>query len=433
MHITTLATSFTEDDLFRNSPFVAGLHKLRYEKGNFHEVMLGYHESTEQVPFYTFSDEEICRLANACESVYDMLYDAVGLVLNNIPRDTIHHFFGEEFLSCYPDFIDYARYTYNAKQPAIYGRYDLTFSPNGDIKFYEFNGDTPTMLFESSCINHIMLEKVGLENKQFNDWQEHFIANVNHIVKPGGRLAVIAKMDITTDAMTAEYIYNTAITAGVDAVLMDFTDLEYDMLDKRFHYKGDIFDAVYILQPWEEMVESSPDIIGEWRHWADQCVFFEPAWRWFTSNKGIWAVVYSALIRGDTIPHPGFKEFQTKHAHNLQYLIPTYLPGTQPDELKDYVTKPKIGRCSQSIRVYKDGQQTLDTGGWYHDHENIIQQWHPAPRLPDRNQFVTCMWMAPYGYEYDKMTMAASVVTVRECVGDITNISQESIYPCMIE
>lgn len=430
MKITELLTSFTEDDLNTNSPFIAGLHKLRFEGGDFHETLLGYHQCTSPVPFYTFSSEEITKLATACEEMYDALYDAVGLLLNN-DTDLIPKFFGNDFIKEFPEFVEYARHTYNKINPAIYGRFDLAFYPDGAIKFYEFNGDTPTMLFESSCVNHVMLDKIGKAGSQFNEWQEHFIYNIDKIVKPGQTLAVVAKMDITTDALTAEYIYNTAISCGVKAILMDFSDLEYEMMDKVFHYQGDIVHAVYILKPWEEMVEESPDIISEWRRWADKCFFFEPAWRWFTSNKGIWAYIYELLVSNRYDDH--VIKYTNKHAHVLAYVLPTYLEMERPVNLKDFVAKPIIGRCSQSIRVYKDGVMMHNTEGWYSDVPCIAQQWYPPPNLPERDQFVTCVWMAPYDYDNDRAAMAASVVTVRECKGDVTNIISEAVYPCMVE
>ncbi len=438
MKIRHINTSFTENDLKENSPFVYGLHKLRYEGGNFHEVMLGYHETTTSVPFYEFSVSEMNKVQIAAEQMYDALYDAVGLLFTETSEE-IARFFGEHnrpdesnFITRNPDFLAYAKYTYFTDHSALYGRFDMSVSPTGEIRFYEFNGDTPTMLFESSCVQDVMLTKVGLQQEQHNWWQEYFQGNLVHMVDPGDVVAVVAKMDITTDAMTAEYIYNSIIQTGHQAILMDFSDLMYDDLDRKFHYDGTIVNKIYILKPWEEMVEESPDIIGQWGKWSKDIRFFEPAWRWFTSNKGIWAYLTDILLHDRHPMDQRFRAFKDTHAHVKEFLIPSYMEGDKPADMLDYIAKPVIGRCSSSMRIFKDGVQVHNTGGWYSGVDCIVQQWTPPPALPGRDQFVTCMWMAPYDYESDKMAMVGALLTIRECKGDITDIRNESVYPCIV-
>lgn len=444
MKVFPLSTSFTEADLIEYSPFVAGLHKLRFGKTQVFENMLGYQEHEVNIPFYTYSEQEMQSIASVCEQVYDALHDAVGVLFEHESFETINRYFGAKsqatpdgFIQRYPSFLAYAKHSYKELHSAIYGRFDFAYDDRGGIKFYEFNGDTPTMLFESSVVQDVMLTKLGLGNEQYNFWFENFQKNIRTIVGHGELFAVIANMNVTTDAMTAEYIYNAATSAGVESILMDVQDLEYDVVEKRFHYKGNIVNTIYILKPWEEMVEEF-DHLGDWPEWEKSFRFLEPAWRWFTSNKGIWAYVdnlFHADLAMVNLPEracAAYQAFRSKHESIIPYLLRCYLDDAKPVTLLDYVAKPMIGRCSQSIRVYHHDELLKDTGGYYRDFQSIVQELHYPPSSPGRNPAVTCMWMSPYDYAVDPMAMEASLLTIRECSEKVTDIATESIYPARV-
>jgi glutathionylspermidine synthase len=318
----------------------------------------------------------------------------------------------------------------------MYGRFDIRFDPeDSDIKFYEFNADTPIMLFESSCINHILATKAGYEGSQLNIWQENFREGMNWFLHGGQkRIAVVGKLEALCDCLTVEYIYNSLVDHGLTADLLDYKQLEYDMIDKRFHCDGVVYDAVYILKPWEEMVEESPDIIADYPHWIDQVMFFEPAWRWFMSNKGIWAYMWWLFTNKDVEGTAASKEifnFRVTHEYAKRYLLPSYMAESKPADMKDYASKPIIGRLSNNIKIFRDGVETQATEGPYELFPRIVQKYAP-PCRSERSQFIVGMWMAPFTANNDMHEMEASLICIREYEGDVTHIDGESFIPHMV-
>ncbi len=432
MKISHHQTSFTAEDMVANSPFSAGMHAQFYTNADIQQVNLDFFSGKELVPFYEFTDREGRAITLASERMYNMMYDAVNLLFK-FHRQYIPGFYGEEFCKAYPQFLNYAFETFKKEQPAMYGRFDIRFDPvSSDIKFYEFNADTPIMLFESSCINHILAEKAGLGNKQWNFWQENFREGMKLFLESGKkRMAVVGKLEALCDCLTAEYIYNSMVDVGLTADLLDYQQLEYDLIDKRFHCNGVVYDAVYILKPWEEMVEESPDIIADYPHWIDQCMFFEPAWRWFMSNKGIWAYMWWLFNNKDvegTAASAEIFKFRVKHEAAKRYLLPTYMTESKPAEMLDYASKPIIGRLSNNIKIFRDGVEAQATEGPYELFPRIVQQYAP-PCRSERSQFIVGSWMAPYTANQDPHEMEASLLCIREYEGDVTHIDGESFIP----
>jgi glutathionylspermidine synthase len=435
MKITHHDTSFTAEDMIANSPFSAGMHSQFYAEADIKQVNLDFFSGKEKVPFYEFTEEEARCLAYASEKVYGMMYSAITMLFK-FHRQYIPTFFGEEFCKAYPQFLNYAFETFKKEQPAMYGRFDIRFDPeDSDIKFYEFNADTPIMLFESSCINHILATKAGYEGSQWNIWQENFREGMNWFLHGGQkRIAVVGKLEALCDCLTVEYIYNSLVDHGLTADLLDYKQLEYDMIDKRFHCDGVVYDAVYILKPWEEMVEESPDIIADYPYWIDQVMFFEPAWRWFMSNKGIWAYMWWLFTNKDVEGTPASKEifnFRVTHEYAKRYLLPSYMAESKPADMKDYASKPIIGRLSNNIKIFRDGVETQATEGPYELFPRIVQKYAP-PCRSERSQFIVGMWMAPFTANNDLHEMEASLICIREYEGDVTHIDGESFIPHMV-
>lgn len=435
MKITHHDTSFTAEDMIANSPFSAGMHSQFYAEAEIKQVNLDFFSGKEKVPFYEFTEEEARCLAYASEKVYGMMYSAITMLFK-FHRQYIPTFFGEEFCKAYPQFLNYAFETFKKEQPAMYGRFDIRFDPeDSDIKFYEFNADTPIMLFESSCINHILATKAGYEGSQWNMWQENFREGMNWFLHGGQkRIAVVGKLEALCDCLTVEYIYNSLVDHGLTADLLDYKQLEYDLIDKRFHCDGVVYDAVYILKPWEEMVEESPDIIADYPYWIDQVMFFEPAWRWFMSNKGIWAYMWWLFTNKDVEGTAASKEifnFRVTHEYAKRYLLPSYMAESKPADMKDYASKPIIGRLSNNIKIFRDGVETQATEGPYELFPRIVQKYAP-PCRSERSQFIVGMWMAPFTANNDLHEMEASLLCIREYEGDVTHIDGESFIPHMV-
>lgn len=308
-------------------------------------------------------------------------------------------------------FIKYARASFNANDRAIFGRYDLALDKNGRmVGAYEFNGDTPVMLFESVNLQNLISNDIYESHAQLNNWwhdtQEAF-GNIK-----GKTVAVACELSAVEDLSTCETIVQVMEAVGAKPYLCVVTELNHDLLhlEKPFeitnvHERPDI---VFILLPWEEMLESGFDILANWESWHNNVKFLEPAWRWFMSNKGFMAYL-TYLLENDAT----FKDEWSHVKH-----IPSYLDS---NGMSEYVRKPKIGRLGQNVRMVR-GETESGTDGMYDDETCVYQAIVPTVGMPeisddgDSRSLLGTAWVANGGI---------STIAFRVFGGEVTNYNDE--------
>ena len=129
--------------------------------------------------------------------MYGALVDSLELLFTKYEH-LIEHFYGQEFIERYPQFVDYAKHTYFENHEAIGGRFDVAYDfEQGQVRgFYEFNGDTPVMLFESVAMQDWMVTQIGHAEDQSNYWFENLNQQINKVVPPhrGQRVGFFANI-----------------------------------------------------------------------------------------------------------------------------------------------------------------------------------------------------------------------------------------------
>lgn len=350
------------------------------------------------MPFYTIKDSSTFELNKQFEAYYAMMMDALKIAFND--EDLLYKFFDCTFLRKHGErFLPYAKATLQHHHPALYGRFDACFDPETEqlVGVYEFNGDTPVMLFES--VNLQARYSGELYTDQYNNWWEIFN---NLFYDEYANVAVVCDTNYVEDMATCETIAQAfkAACPGSTISFLDLKELDYDHMNlkKPWIAKGSErpLDAVYILSPWEEMVETFPAMLSHWDRWINNVHLFEPAWRWFLAHKGMTALCYELMVHNDS--------FRDKHGVKgsgaVHILIPTYLGAS--NELADtcvdgswghWVEKPVIGRLSNNIRTWNHGEIESDTGGYYSEENTVFQQYTPPRKVEGRNNFILGMWM----------------------------------------
>lgn len=378
-------------------------------------------------PFYAFTEEECGVIVEDVENAYGLMYAAVEYIMNISSKhpDIVRKYFGTNLNQ---DFLDYAYYTFKKGHEAIYGRYDLAFDWNSRLVkgVYELNGDTPTMLFESTCLQNLLVTEVVDESMQLNHWDENMHYTLKRCFEGDENVGIFVDTRSVTDTTTCEHIFNI-FDEHCNAYLYDSSQLMYDENRHngwRFSVDDIDLDYIFILTPWEEMVESDPRIFREWRDWCGQTKFMEPAWRWFMSHKGLFAVI-TDIMEG-RLGQYQLEEY--REVYN-QIFLPTYqnLP-----EVGKWVGKPANGRLSQNICIFEDGELLSSTEGWYGEEDFIYQEYCETPETERGCKALLCVWMAPYLSEEDH-TMEASVITIREFDHkDVNDISNERFVPHVV-
>ena len=132
----------------------------------------------DESAYYQFTKQEVDVLESATAELFDRCLDAVQHVIDK----KLYHLFKID-----KQFIPLIEDSWNADRPSIYGRFDLVYDGNYPPKMLEFNGDTPTSLFEASVVQWYWLEDVQKGSDQFNSIHEKLIAYWKYLAGGRGR------------------------------------------------------------------------------------------------------------------------------------------------------------------------------------------------------------------------------------------------------
>jgi glutathionylspermidine synthase len=389
-------------------------------------------KNQDAMPFYTIRRDSCAPLELMFERAYAQLVDAVGRLFNE-PHHVIMEFMGCDFLRKHPYFIDYAKWSFrnhSSARQSLYGRFDAAFDPVTETVtgIYEFNGDTPTMLFESVNLQANLCEQVtGSDEPQLNMFWPTLINELEELGKVPGFVGVLFEQRSFEDMVTAETLAqilgqnNTTLFAA-------FEDIDYDHAcrEKPWLIGDRRLDVVFALSPWEEMVENFPQGYKEWANWASSVTFLEPAWRWFASNKGIWAYI-THLRESD----PAGYGCQWDEVPTLA----TYT-SAQPfiNSGMSYVQKPKVGRMSSNVKVFGDHNELVhESEGPYTD-DCVYQAYCPPGQVEGRNNFIIGMFMVPDAVEDrdDMFDSTAATLCIREFESPTLSWKNERFIPHII-
>ncbi len=385
-------------------------------------------EHSAHMPVYNLHLSSCAKIETVFESAYAMLVEAVGKLFNE-SNDTLMHYMGCDFLRKHPYFIDYAKFTYRdhgSARQAIYGRFDAAFDPVSEevTGIYEFNGDTPTMLFESVALQNRVCETVtGDVELQLNSFYPLLQQMFEDMGEIPGTAAVIHDSKSFEDTATCEVLAQIIGEHNV-CLFTDVSEIDYDFNNRTnpFAVGEDNLSVIFALVPWEEMVESFPQAYKEWQNWANHVTMLEPAWRWFTSNKGIWAYITHLMFTND--------EFHAKYG--MLPVLETYVDNPLVFTGKTgYVSKPKVGRMSTNVEIHKaDGTVEFATDGPYKD-DKVYQVYTAPHKVDGRNNFIIGMFMVPdIASDYNSLKQAtAATLCIREFDSPVLGIKNERFIP----
>lgn len=161
--------------------------------------------------------------------------DAMNYALHSLfyrDMELIDEFYQDETLTRHSYFIEYAKQSFKDNQYSLIGRFDLAIDSSANILgVYEYNGDTPVMLFESLYQQNDMTNIIT--NNSYSQFNELFLSiqdifdklsrNNNNLV-----FASIASSEHLDDFVTAEVIYQAASPYIEKSYLLSLNELFYE-------------------------------------------------------------------------------------------------------------------------------------------------------------------------------------------------------------
>lgn len=258
----------------------------------------------------------------------------------------------------------------------LYGRFDLAYDGSGPAKLLEYNGDTPTALFESAVFQWSWLEE-GIASgalpkaaDQFNSLHDRLVSALGQMQR-GERytLHLACDPDSAEDAGTVAYLAECARLAGLTAECLGIADIGI-AADGQFVDASDApIRTLFKLYPWEWMLqEEFGQKIG-----GSKTQFIEPVWKAILSTKGIlpflWEMApeHPNLLRAYFEGDPGASDLPARH-----------------------VRKPILSREGANVTVF-DGETTTATEGPY-GKEGFVLQEYAKPFRQGETQAIVGAW-----------------------------------------
>lgn len=228
---------------------------------------------------YFFSEHEIETLETVCTELVDMIDAAVEHAVEN---DRLAE------LGIPAKLGAVAAASWKARDPSLYGRFDLRFDGEGPPKLLEYNADTPTALFEASVVQWLWLEERYAALDQWNSIHEGLIEAWGRMRGDGMPSAHFAcSPEDDDDLLTTAYLQDTAGQAGVATQFLRLVDVGWD--GERFvDLQDGAIETLFKLHPWDWLADEA-----FFPHIADTRLrVIEPAWRVIAASKGILAILW---------------------------------------------------------------------------------------------------------------------------------------------
>jgi glutathionylspermidine synthase len=334
----------------RETPLARPNWRARCEQAGF-----GYHSMGgsywDETVCYAFSAEQIDRLESVSQELQRLCLAAVEHVVRE-------RRFSEFAI---PEAMQpLVTQSWRLRDPALYGRFDLSWDGGGEPKLLEYNADTPTALLEASVVQWHWLEDTHRGADQFNSIHEKLIERwkaIRDATQGSARLHLACAKDTEEDLGNVEYLRDCALQAGWDARQLFIEDLGWD--GARFvDLDGEAVETLFKLYPWEWLVRE-PFAEHLLRRPARM---IEPAWKMLLSNKALLVVLWE-LNYG----HPN--------------LLPAYF-----DERRfagEYAKKPLLAREGANVTLHRRFE-SLHQPGDYGEEGFVYQGLAPLPQFGGR-------------------------------------------------
>lgn len=313
-----------------------------------------WHESS----YYKFSSGEIDMIEAAANDLHQLCLRAIERIVSErlYPLIGIDAAVGKLITK-----------SWERRDPAVYGRFDLLYDGSGPPKMLEYNADTPSSLFEASIVQWNWREQVFPNADQFNSVHESLIERWKKLLvgrwlddgKGGNaadRIVLTTAAPHPEDEHTVQYMGVLAEEAGFKTKYLPIQEIGWNNPttdDPRVGYayvdmEGNVIRQLFKLYPWEWLMNEQADNIIKT---FENMFWIEPTWKMLLSNKGILPILW------DMFP---------EHEN----LLPAYRTPTSFGD-RPYVQKPLLGREGANITIREGNKVLQQTEGTYGGDSNL--------------------------------------------------------------
>ncbi|MBR0670442.1 glutathionylspermidine synthase family protein [Neoroseomonas soli] len=300
---------------------------------------------------YALTPEAIAALEAAARELNGM----IGAAVERVVARGDYHAFGFT-----PRLAALVEESHRLGEPSLYGRFDFRLDPDGSIKLYEFNAETPAALLEAATVQLAWFEETppgpltrpgtdqwnAIDNALVARWPQMGLPPVIHFA---------AERDREDEIAQVAYLMATARAAGHEAVFLPVDDISWQEGAGFVTPEGVPLAACFKLYPWDwlDMEEGGRLLpLGRTR-------WIEPARRMLHASKAILVTLWEMFPR-----HP--------------LLLPASLDRAAIDG--PAIGKPALGLEGWGMTVDGTGaDESTEAAEGLPPSPTIWQQWAPLP------------------------------------------------------
>ncbi|GAB4166355.1 MAG: glutathionylspermidine synthase family protein [Thalassobaculales bacterium] len=303
---------------------------------------------------YRFTAAEIDALEEAADALHGLCLEALDWAVEN---DRLAPF------GIPAEWHGAVKASWRAREPSLYGRFDLCFDGGGPPKLLEYNAETPTALMEAAVVQWQWLEEVAPAADQFNFIHEALV-DAWRAIPAGGPVHLACLRGSAEDAGTIEYMADAAAQAGHETRLLYVDEIGWQAAAGRFVDREDRpIGTLFRLYPGEMMLADE----GAANLATAGIRLIEPLWKLPLSSKGLLSLLWHLFPDHPNLL-PAFHD-------------PAPLGGS-------FVAKPLYGREGANLTMVQDGRTVLETPGPYGGGGFVFQALQPLPVFEGRHALV---------------------------------------------
>jgi glutathionylspermidine synthase len=250
--------------------------------------------------------------------------------------------------------------SHRRSEPSLYGRFDLRLAPDGSIKLFEFNAETPAALLEAAVVQLAWFEETppGARTRpgtdQWNRIDDALVARWPQMGLPR-RIHFAAEHHREDEVAQVAYLMATARAAGHEAEFLPVEDISWHDDAGFVTPDGTPLAACFKLYPWDWLdAEEGGRLLP-----LGRTRWIEPARRMIAANKAILVTVWEMFPR-----HP--------------LLLPASLDRGAIDG--PAIGKPALGLEGHGMRVEGvAGDVSTEVAEGLPPSPTIWQAWAPLP------------------------------------------------------
>lgn len=259
-----------------------------------------------------------------------------------------------------PRLIALVEESHRLAEPSLYGRFDFRLGPDGSVKLFEFNAETPAALLEAATVQLAWFEETppGPDTRpgtdQWNAIDDALVARWPQMDLPR-LIHFSAERDREDEIAQVAYLMATARAAGHEAEFLPVDDISWQEEAGFVTPEGAPLEACFKLYPWDWLdIEEGGRLLP-----LGRTRWIEPARRMLHASKAILVTLWEMF--------PG---------HPL--LLPASLDRADIDG--PAIGKPALGLEGYGMQVEGTGaDESTEVAEGLPPSPTIWQQWAPLP------------------------------------------------------